>query len=323
MQKEIRIGTRASLMAVRQTEALIDALRASFPDRQFTMVTRKADADLDLKSHIKSVGGKQGAFITAMRDLLLAGKADIVMHSLKDLPGNAEYYADDRFVLGACLERNDPRDVLVLRSGLSTSEPAVIGTASVRRGAFLRRLYPRSTVVPFRGTADGRIERMDTSTPMRFNYGGQTPPIDALVLAKNGLERISLGHRISRVFEVDEMCPPVGQGVVVAECARDNLEVLAMLKAITHRETLFCMNAERAMLRELEGHCDSPIGGYAWIEGGRLNMVGTVVSLDGRSAITYRDSTDFAAPEALGARVGRRLMSLGAAVLIEESRNAG
>jgi len=324
MAEVFKIGTRASVMAVRQSEAVIQALQEKFPQHRFEMVTRPADADRDLKSRLSAMGGKGGAFINAMRTMMHSGDADMAMHSLKDLPGNDEYYANTDFSLGACLPRGDPRDALVVKSGAHAQEdgyaPAVIGTASVRRTAFLRRLFPAAHIVPFRGAADKRIDRLDGSVPMEFNYGSKTPAIDALVLAKAGLERIDLKNRISRVFSVAEMCPAVGQGIVVVEYASANEKVRRLLAAINHQETAYCYRAERALLKTLNGHCDSPIGGLAWIENGKLKLKATVISIDGSSVIEVDDETDYADPAALGTRVGERLNQLGAQTIIKESR---
>jgi hydroxymethylbilane synthase len=324
MSDVFKIGTRASVMAVRQSEAVIQALQEKFPDHKFEMVTRPADADRDLKSRLSAIGGKGGAFINAMRSMMLSGDADMAMHSLKDLPGNDEYYANTDFSLGACLPRSDPRDALVVKSGIPAHEdgyvPAVIGTSSVRRTAFLRRLFPASHIVPFRGAADKRIDRLDSSVPMEFNYGAKTPAIDALVLAKAGLERIDLKTRISRVFSVAEMCPAVGQGIIVVEYASANEKVRRLLAALNHQETAYCYRAERALLKTLNGHCDSPIGGLAWIENGKLKLKAMVLSIDGGSLIEVDDETDYADPVALGTRVGERLNQLGAQTIIKESR---
>jgi hydroxymethylbilane synthase len=157
---------------------------------------------------------------------------------------------------------------------------------------------------------------------MEFNYGGRTPAIDALVLASSGLERIGQGGRISRIFPVDEMCPAVGQGVVVVEYAAGNGEVRELLAGIDHKPTAFAYKAERALLRALEGHCDSPIGGFAQITEGKLSLTGVVISLDGRSMVSVSDDTQSAPPEDLGTRVGRRMNDLGAQAIIAESRFA-
>lgn len=321
--KIFKIGTRASNMAMRQSEAVQRALQAAFPDRKFELVNRPTQADRDHKSRLGALGGKGGAFIEEMRAMMLSGEADMAMHSLKDLPGNDEYYANDRFAIGACLARDDGRDALVMKASMTfdaANPPKVIGTSSIRRRAFLRRLFPSSEVVPFRGTADLRLSRLDDGTPMEFNYGGKTSVPEAVVLAKSGLERIGLGDRISRALNVEEMCPAVGQGVIIVEYAVENAEIGRMLKAINHKETTYLYQAERAMLRDLNGHCDSSIGGYAWIAGGMLNLLGVVVSADGRSIVEVRDSTASAAPADLGARVGQRLNDLGAQTIIAEGR---
>lgn len=321
MKTVYRIGTRASRMAVAQAEAIRDALQKAHPDLSFELVTRATDADRDTKSRLGAMGGKGGAFINDMREMMLDGTADLAMHSLKDLPGDDEYYDEKRFVIGACMPRDDARDALVLKPG-GSDVPDVIGTSSIRRRAYLSRLFPQAEVVQFRGSADLRLRRLDTGEPMQFNYGGQTPPVDALVLAASGLERIGEGSRISRRFEVTEMLPAVGQGVVVAECLGDDPVVTRLLAAIDHRETRWLMQAERAMLRALNGHCDSPIGGYSWIANGKLNLRGAVISPDGKDLVEVIDATPYSGAADLGMRVGRRLNALGGATIIEESRYA-
>ncbi|MEI2418258.1 hydroxymethylbilane synthase [Orrella sp. JC864] len=317
----LRIGTRKSQMALRQAEAVAGAASRAAPALQTRIVARQAQADKDLKSRLSALGGKGGAFITAMREMMCRQEVDVAMHSLKDMPGNAEYYVDDRFVLGAFLPRDDPRDVLVLRKGLERLPAgAVIGTASVRRAAFARRLYPDATVVPFRGAADKRIERMDQGIPMQFNYGGQTPCVDALILAKSGLERLSLQHRISRVFSVGEMCPAAGQGIVVVEALRARADLAGLLAAISDRQAAYCAQAERAVLKALNGHCDSPIGCHAWIADGMLRIEAVVIAGDGKASIHVSDGSGFTDPHSLGARVGRRLNQLGAQQLLQEQR---
>lgn len=323
MSQTFRIGTRASRMAMAQSEAVRAALQARFPEHRFELVNRPAAADLDTKSRLGALGGKGGAFIQSMREMMDRGEADMAMHSLKDLPGNDEYYGDDTYAIGACLARDDASDALVMKSGLAFdpgSPPAVIGTSSIRRQAFLRRLFPQSEVVAFRGSADLRLSRLDAGIPMEFNYGGTTAAPQALVLASNGLARIGVADRISHVFPDGDMCPAVGQGVVVVEYPTAKALLGRMLAEINHRETMWCWQAERAMLRVLDGHCDASIGGLARIAGGRLHLRGVVISPDGGSLIEVTDSSLNAPPSDLGTRVGRRLNALGARTIIEEGR---
>ena len=323
MSQTFRIGTRASRMAMAQSEAVRAALQARFPEHRFELVNRPAPADLDTKSRLGAMGGKGGAFIQAMRDMMLTGEAEMAMHSLKDMPGNDEYYGDDTFAIGACLAREDASDALVMKAGTvfdPASPPAVIGTSSIRRRAFLRRLFPGSEIVAFRGSADLRLSRLDNGIPMEFYYGGRTAVPQALVLASNGLTRIGVGNRISHVFPDTDMCPAVGQGVVIVEYPAANAQLGRMLAEINHRETMWCWQAERAMLRVLDGHCDASIGGLARIAGGRLHLKGVVISPDGGSLIEVTDSSENAPPADLGTRVGLRLNALGARTIIEEGR---
>lgn len=310
-------------MAMAQSEAVRSALQARFPEHRFELVNRPASADLDLKSRLGALGGKGGAFIQDMRDMMLQDRADMAMHSLKDLPGNDEYYRDNTFAIGACLPRDDASDALVMKAGVTFdpgSPPAVIGTSSIRRRAFLRRLFPDSDIVAFRGSADLRLSRLDEGRPMQFNYGARAAVPQALVLAGNGLKRIGLGKRISHVFDDRDMCPAVGQGVVIVEYPAANTALGRMLAEINHRETMWCWQAERAMLRVLDGHCDASIGGLARIVGGRLCLRGAVISPDGGSLIEVVDASVNAPPADLGTRVGRRLNALGARTIIEEGR---
>ncbi len=323
MTQTFRIATRASRMAMAQSEAVRVALQARFPEHRFELVNRPTPADLDTKSRLGAHGGKGGAFIQSMREMMSAGEADMAMHSLKDLPGNDEYYGDSTFALGACLRREDARDALVMKAGVTfdpTRPPAVIGTSSIRRRAFLRRIFPDAEVVAFRGSADLRLSRLDGGIPMEFNYGGRTTVPDAIMLAQNGLARIGFADRISHLFPVETMCPAVGQGVVVVEYPAANAALGRMLAEINDRETMWCYQAERAMLRVLDGHCDASIGGYAHLAGGKLHLRGAVISPDGKSLVEVVDSSVNAPPTDLGTRVGLRLNALGARTIIEEGR---
>src|SRR5690625_2860903 len=167
-------------MALHQTHEIKATQEKKFPELKLEIIGRKTPADLDLKKNLSALGGKGGAFINSLRKMLLEKKVDLIMHSLKDLPSNKEYYNDDRFVIGGYFSRDDPRDVLVLRKDLKYfPEKCVIGTASVRRAAFLKRLFHHEdiTVVPYRGSVDNRIQRMDEEKIMKLAYGYQNPVV--------------------------------------------------------------------------------------------------------------------------------------------------
>jgi hydroxymethylbilane synthase len=311
-------------MALAQTEAISHALRSAYPDLSVLEARRETRGDADAISRLGSHGGKGGAFVEELRSLMRSGQADMLMHCLKDLPGNEEYYLTAaEFRIGAFLPREDPRDALVVASGRPLDEvlsTGTIGTNAVRRAAYLHHYYRGVKVVHFRGAVDSRIQSLDAGITQKLPYGGEVGPVDALVLAKSGLKRIGMESRLDKVFSIDEMCPAIGQGVVVVEYLATNERVARYLNRINHKPTELCCRAERAMLRILDGHCNSPIAGHAWIEDNRLRLRGVVIALDGRHLIEVEDSTELASPEDLGIRVGQALNAKGAKYIIDESR---
>jgi hydroxymethylbilane synthase len=320
----LTIGTRASPMALAQTEVVSGALRAAFPEIEVAKVHGETRGDKDSIGRLGRHGGKGGAFVEDLRSLMNTGNADVIVHCLKDLPGNEEYYeSSSKFCIGAFLPREDPHDALVTardRDVKNVLQCGTIGTNAVRRTAYLRHHYRGVNVVHCRGKVDSRIKALDSAKKQLLPYGGECGPVDALVLAKSGLERLGLNSRIGKVFAIDEMCPAVGQGVVVAECLKTNDLIASYLSMINDRATELCSLAERSMLRVLDGHCNSPVAGHAWIENGRLFLRGVVIALNGRHLIEVQDYTELGGPEELGVRVGRSLKAKGADYIIQESR---
>jgi hydroxymethylbilane synthase len=318
----LKIGTRGSQMALAQTEMIGNALRAAHPGLEVAKLQRETRGDRDDLSRLGQHGGKGGAFVQELRSLMKTGQVDMLMHCLKDLPGNGEYYETEaEFRIGTFLPREDPRDALVVALGRDVTkvlEGVVIGTNAVRRRAYIRHHYRGIHVVHYRGKVDSRVEHLDTGGIQQLPYGGSAGPVDALVLAKSELERIGLGNRLSKVFAIDEMCPAVGQGVIIVEFVAANDRVAKYLSSINHSPTEQCSSAERAMLRRLGGHCNSPIAGHAWIKDGRLFLRGVVISPDGPHVIEVEDSTELAGPEELGDRLGKRLNAKGARYIIDE-----
>src|SRR5690625_1577970 len=265
--RRLRIATRKSRMARAQCQSVIDALNREAGVEAEAVFVETA-GDRDQLSNPSTLGGKGAAFVDAIRHQMREGRVDLAMHSLKDIPGNELTLgkAGD-FVIAAHLERDDPRDCMVVAHGqearLQRAE-LVIGTSSLRRAVFARRLYKGARIIPCRGAADTRVNKLDRgeifSLPVSSAYSIDVA--DGVILAKAGLERIGLGGRISRIFSVDEMCPAVGQGVIVIECLRSNEAVRAICNRIDHSPTALVCRAEREMLRLLDGHCNSPIAGY-------------------------------------------------------------
>src|ERR1700682_375180 len=210
-------------MALAQTEEIARRLNAVAPDIDVEIVKFETTGDSDQTSKLLQHGGKGGAFVAEIRKAVLSGELQAAMHSLKDMPGNED---TPGLVIGATLSRDPPTDALVLRAGISIDDIRrsrgkgfKIGTNAVRRAAYARRLFPQVEVIHYRGAADTRVRKLDNSEMQRLADGGAVGPADALIMARAGLERVGLAHRIAYEFSLQEMLPAVGQGIVAVECA--------------------------------------------------------------------------------------------------------
>ncbi len=307
MARTFRIASRRSKMALAQTNRIIAALKKAASDNEYLIHEVVADGDYEkFKGDLKQIGGK-GAFVKALEIDLLNGKADMAMHSMKDVPGDVDL--PDGLCIPAMLERDDLRDAVVCRVGESfvgLKAGAKIGTSSVRRGAQLKIAFPHLTIVPLRGNADTRVGKVDSGE------------VDGAVLALSGLRRIGLESRVSEVFEPDVMIPSVGQGTIGVECRSDDTEAMALLAKINHVDSFTCVSAERAMLKTLKGGCHTPIAGYCVITANRnLRLIGMVCSLDGKNVVRGRNKMGFDEPEALGRAVADELLAGGARAILD------
>ena len=318
--EKIKIGTRSSQMALAQTEEIAARLASLSTPVGTEIVRFKPRGDVDQTSKLDSHGGKGGAFVSEIRDAIRRGELNGAMHSLKDVPGDEETMG---LVFSAYLKREAVEDVLVLRSDhhidafLSNNGAGYkIGTNSVRRAACLKRLYPECEVIHFRGAADTRLSKLEDRIPQQLPNGEQTAPADALIMARSGLVRIQREDAISKVFSTQEMIPAVGQGVVVVECAERDWNTRALLSDIDDRETRICALAEREMLWILNGHCNSPIAGYAELFNDRIKLRACVMGLDGQQHIFAEDEGAIDCPRDLGRRVAFSLLRKGAGDII-------
>ena len=311
------IGTRASTMALAQTGCVIEALRAAVPEIAPCAYTREPRGDRDQISRLDRHGGKGGAFVAEIRADVLAGRARAAMHSLKDMPGNEEVRD---LVIGAYLSRDDARDALVLHPDVPEGDVRTIGTNAVRRAALLRAHFPAARIVHYRGAADTRIAKLDARRKQRLPDGGEVGPVDAIVLAASGLERIGRGDRIARRFTVDEMLPAVGQGIVAVECARTDWQARAWLAQIDDADARACAEAEREILWLLDGHCNSPIAGHATLDGKALHLRAAVMSLNGAVVLRAEAKGERDYPRELGRRVARELLGQGAEEIVANAR---
>ena len=289
------MATRGSALALRQTELVVEALRACWPGLGIELVTVRTTGDRDQSAPIAALG--DGVFVRGVEAELLAGRADVAVHSAKDLP-TAE---PPGLVLAAFPPRGDPRDVLVSRkggtlAGLPTG--ARLGTASPRRAALARALRPDLEVALIRGNVDTRLRKL---------HDGE---YDALVLAAAGLERLDRAEQVSECLDPRSWVPAPGQGALVVQCrAGDATERL--LAPLDDATTRAAVTAERAVLRRLGSGCRVPVGAYAWLDAGRLALRGMLIAPDGRRSVTAELHGDVADTERLGTAVADELMQKG------------
>jgi hydroxymethylbilane synthase len=299
----LKLGTRRSPLAMTQARQVADLVG------KHTAVTVEIigiETSGDRRHGDLSKPGDNGAFLRQIDHALLSGGVDFAVHCLKDVPGNVAPPAG--LVFPAYLERGDTSDVMLfpMASGIrrmaELPASARVGTSAPRRQAQLRRLRPDLRVEPLRGNVDSRLERLDA--------GGE---FDAIVLARVGLARLGL----ERPHEKLDMVPAVGAGVLAVACRSADLDLVELLGQLDHPETRTCVAAERRMLYDLDGRCDSPIAGRAWCEpDGRLSLQGAVFDPGGGR---FLRSQEWAAPEraeGLGASVAADLLRRGARDLV-------
>ena len=301
----VRVGTRASLLARTQTGLIVDALSSSCPVEVITISTEgdRSSAALD------QIGGT-GVFVSALRDALLAGEIDVAVHSLKDLPTEAP----TGIALAAVPVREDPRDALVARDGLTLGElPAgsKVGTGSPRRAAQLRALGLDLEIVPIRGNVDTRMAKVTD---------GQ---LDAVVLAYAGLRRIGRADEVTEVLDPLQVLPAPGQGALAVECRADDTATLTLLAVLDDPLTRAAVTAERALLAALEAGCSSPIGALADIAEGELGpeiyLRGSVTATDGSDAVRLSATGSTLDAESVGRSLATELIEAGAEMMMERS----
>ena len=318
----LRIGTRKSAMAIAQTEEIARRLKAF--GIEVEILTFETTGDIDQVGKLLPHGGKGGAFVAQIREAVLSGRLHATMHSLKDVPGNED---TPGLVIGATLSRDPPGDVLVLRPGTSVGELKrtrgkgfKIGTSSVRRAAYVQRLFPEIEVIHYRGAADSRVRKLEQGAKQKLPDGGAVGPADALVMARSGLERVRLAGRIAYEFSITEMLPAVGQGIVAVECAARDFVTRRILSAVDDATTRACADAEREVLWVLNGHCNSPIAGFAEVMGTEMQLAASVLDHAGSRIIEASRVGRANRPRELGRAVGMELLARGAAKIIERGR---
>jgi hydroxymethylbilane synthase len=305
--QSIRIATRQSRLALWQAEHVATLLRAAHRDLEVTLVPMTTQGDRILDRALADVGGK-GLFIKELELAMADNRADIAVHSMKDVPSELP----EGMCLAAMLPRADPRDAFVSNrfdSFDTLPQGARVGTSSLRRQSQLLATRPDLELLTLRGNVDTRLRKLDEN-----HY-------DAIILAAAGLLRLGLEHRISHYIDVERSVPAVGQGIIGIECRATDTHSIERVAVLNDPQSWKCCEAERSFAERLQGSCQSPIGGFADILDGQLQLRGVIASPDGREI--YRGNNAGSPTEAknLGRALAERLLAAGAAALLERLRN--
>jgi hydroxymethylbilane synthase len=309
MTRTLKIGTRGSLLARTQTELVVKALsaEAGATDVETVQIVTEGDVSTAAVPEL----GSTGVFVSALRTALLNGEIDIAVHSFKDLPTAAA----EGITIGAVPPREDPRDALVARDGLTLGElpaGAKIGTGAPRRTAQINALGLGVEMVPLRGNVDTRMRKV---------FEGD---LDAVVLAYAGLRRIGRTDVVTEVLDPIQVLPAPAQGALAIECRTEDVEVVALLAALDHADTRAAVTAERALLAALEAGCSAPVGALAdVVEGDDGNrevfLRGSVTAIDGSDAVRLSATGPTTDADGVGRRLAAELLADGADQLMGSS----
>ena len=303
-QTQLRIGTRGSALALWQAEWVKAQLLAAHEELAVELLVIKTTGDKILDVPLAKVGGK-GLFVKEIEEALLEGKADLAVHSVKDMPAELP----EGLHLAVMPPREDPRDALISRNGAGLEalpHGARVGTSSLRRAAQLLHLRPDLRIETLRGNVDTRLRKLESEG------------FDAIVLAAAGLKRMELSHVVSEYLEPERMLPAVGQGALGIETRTGDAFTNEMVASLAHPETMTIVRAERAFLKRLEGGCQVPIGAHATMEGETLILTGMVADLEGVRLIRKELRGDAQQPEVVGERLAEVILESGGAEILAE-----
>jgi hydroxymethylbilane synthase len=306
--RTLRVGTRASLLARTQTQLIVDAFSDANPGVAIETVLVSTEGDRN-SAPLDQIGGT-GVFVSALRDALLAGEIDVAVHSFKDLPTATV----DGITLAAVPSREDPRDALCARDGLTLLElptGARVGTGSPRRIAQLRALDLGLELVPIRGNVDTRLGRVGAD-------------LDAVVLAVAGLHRLRRAHVVTELLDPIQVLPAPAQGALAVECRTSDDGARVLLTPLDDHATRAAVAAERSLLAALEAGCTAPVGALAEVTEGDDGLLevflrGSVTAIDGSDAVRLSATGPLTTAEEVGRRLAADLIELGANTMIGSS----
>ena len=303
-EQAIRIATRKSPLAMWQAEHVAAALRKAHPGLEVEILGMSTQGDKILDTPLAKIGGK-GLFVKELEERMLAGDADIAVHSMKDVPVELP----PGLHLAVIMEREDPRDAFVSNRFPDLDalpQGAKVGTSSLRRQCQLADRRPDLEIVPLRGNVNTRLRKLDEGE------------YDAIILATAGLLRLGFGDRIRNRITIADSLPAIGQGAIGIECRQDDARVNALLQPLHHAQTASRVRAERAMNHRLEGGCQVPIGGHAILDGEQLTLRGLVGTVDGSEIVRGEIAGPAEDAERLGEALAEELLDHGAAAILRE-----
>ncbi|OTG69402.1 hydroxymethylbilane synthase [Acinetobacter sp. ANC 4470] len=301
--KILKIATRQSPLALWQAEHIRARLEAMHADLKVELVTFVTQGDKILDTPLAKIGGK-GLFVKELEEALLDGRADLAVHSMKDVP----MALPKGLTLAVICEREDPLDAFVSNTYNSFAElphGAKVGTSSLRRKCQILKQRPDLNIIDLRGNVGTRLSKLDTGL------------YDAIILASAGLKRLGLADRIRHTLQLEISLPAVGQGALGLECRAADQAVLDLILPLLHDETDICVRAERAFNAYLEGGCQVPIAGYAFLNQGQLHIEGRVGSVDGATLLKVELKGAPEQAEQLGETLAQKLLEQGAGDLLK------
>lgn len=298
----LKIATRQSPLALWQAEHIRARLQELYPDLEVELVKFVTQGDKILDTPLAKIGGK-GLFVKELEAALLDRRADLAVHSMKDVP----MHLPEGLCLPVICEREDPFDAFVSNHFVhfdDLPQGARVGTSSLRRKCQILKQRPDLTIIDLRGNVGTRLSKLDE---------GQ---YDAIILASAGLKRLGLESRIRHALAAEISLPAVGQGALGLECRTNDQVVLDLIQPLLHEQTWHCVRAERAFNAYLEGGCQVPIAGYAILEGNQISIEGRVGSVDGQTLLCAQQSDHTEHAEQLGIRLAQQLLQQGAGELL-------
>jgi len=301
--KQMRIGTRASQLALWQANWVKSELEKKYPGMEVTLTKIKTIGDKILDVPLAQVGGK-GLFVKEIEEAMLRGEIDIAVHSMKDVPTDFP----EGLGLHCITKREDPRDAVISRNVKFADLPqgARIGTSALRRQAQLLKVRPDLEMCIIRGNVETRIRKLDDDK------------LDAVILAAAGLKRLGFTEKVAEYLDVDLSIPAIGQGALGIECRLADPVITETIAFFNHPATAYAVRAERALLKRCEGGCQVPIAAHGTVDGTTLHLVGFIAAVDGSRSVKGEISGPVEQSEQLGIQLADQLLADGGKAILEE-----